>query len=630
MSRGGGRPAAVPSPGTRPRPRTGTDGLTVRFVPEDPSDDPFEFDFRPLPLSPLLQRTFAAAFAERIRPGAGLRSWDAAKNAFEDLRTFARVLSRSPRPPLAAAHLVPAHLEEWILERGGAERASRATGRLKLTLKKIEGLDAAFLAKINERTARRVRTETRNYSLPELKRITAAARRDIRAAALRIRANRDLLEQWRQGRIDADADPQAFRRGRLLDHVDRHGDVPRYPGGRRAPMRWAGDLGKVGDHMTALHLGLADATAFVVLLVAMTGENGSTVMRAPAAHFRADGYAGGPATAIVGLDKRRRAANRYRDAALVDLPSWIPLPDKITEVDPDRVPLNSPFAVYSLMVELGAPARTVLNTDRLVVWWSPGGGGGAQPPGLREAVDDGHIQTWAARRDLPADQRGTARNRKGPPPQLNVTMSRLRLSQAELNQKPASHTEATLANEYLLRNRGNLDEYRRVVAAALEAEAGKARTRGALQVLTDQDIEQARVDPPSVAKRYGLDAIRLKELIAGELDTVMTGCTDHTGGPHAPAGEPCRASFMLCLSCPCARAAPHHLPFQVLVHDALDERRRSMTPLKWSERFALPFTQLTDLLERAGQAPVEQARSTASEDQKKIVQRFLNREMDLR
>jgi len=627
MSRGGGRPAALPAPGTRPRSRTGTDGLTVRFVPEDPQDAPVDFNFRRLPVSATLRRTFAAAFTERTRPGAGLRSLSAAEHAFEDLLIFARVLGRAPQPPLTAAHLVPAHLDEWILERGGPERASRATSRLKLILKKIEGLNAAFATKLNERTAPRARPKTRNYSMRELQRITAAARRDARTAALRIRGSRALLEQWRGGLINPDTDPLAFQRGRLLDHVDRHGDVPRYETGKRMPMRWVAELGSVRDHMTALHLGSRDAAALVVLLIAMTGENASTVMRAPAVHFRADGYAGGPATAIVGLDKRRRGSTRYRDAALVDLPSWIPLPDKITEPAPGRVPLNTPFAVYSLLVELGAPARRALGTDRLVVWWQRGEGGLPEP---QLGVDSDDVRAWAARHDLPADRRPGKGKPKQAPPQLQVTMARLRLSQAELNQKPVAHTETTLANEYLLRNRGNIDEYRRVVAAALEAEADKARTRGALQVLSDQDIEAARTDPAAVAKRYGLDVTRLKELISGQLDTVMTGCTDHTGGPHAPAGQPCRASFMLCLSCPCARAAPHHLPFQVLVHDALDARRRSMTPLRWSERFALPFTQLADLLERAGEAPVKLARRTATEDHKKIVQRFLNREMDLR
>lgn len=87
-------------------------------------------------------------------------------------------------------------------------------------------------------------------------------------------------------------------------------------------------------------------------------------------------------------------------------------------------------------------------------------------------------------------------------------------------------------------------------------------------------------------------------MIAGELDTVMAACVAGDNSPHAPARQPCRASFMQCLDCPCARALPGHLPIQVLVHDRLDARRAEMTPLTWARRFALPHAQLADLLAR--------------------------------
>jgi len=86
-------------------------------------------------------------------------------------------------------------------------------------------------------------------------------------------------------------------------------------------------------------------------------------------------------------------------------------------------------------------------------------------------------------------------------------------------------------------------------------------------VLSEQDIHEARVDPAAVAARHGISPTTLGELINGRLDTVLAGCTDNLHSPHSRAGQPCRASFLLCLSCPCARR-PDHLPVQVLVHDA--------------------------------------------------------------
>ena len=126
-----------------------------------------------------------------------------------------------------------------------------------------------------------------------------------------------------------------------------------------------------------------------------------------------------------------------------------------------------------------------------------------------------------------------------------------------------------------------------------------------------------------------MDVAALQRMLAGEMDTVMGACIDHTSSPHAAAGQPCRASFMLCLSCPCARATPSHLPVQVQTHDQLERRKSAVTPLRWAQRFALPHAQLADLLDRAGTAAVADARSAVIAREREIVDRFLDRELDV-
>src|SRR5207249_2475947 len=93
---------------------------------------------------------------------------------------------------------------------------------------------------------------------------------------------------------------------------------------QQAARAWVTRLGTNADHICGLHLTSRDATAFTVLLAGLTGQNLSTLNKAPAGHHRPDGYAGGPATAIVELDKPRRGPGRHMDVALVDLPQWIP------------------------------------------------------------------------------------------------------------------------------------------------------------------------------------------------------------------------------------------------------------------------------------------------------------------
>ncbi len=168
------------------------------------------------------------------------------------------------------------------------------------------------------------------------------------------------------------------------------------------------------------------------------------------------------------------------------------------------------------------------------------------------------------------------------------------------------------------------------MADTLTSEAGKARTRGTLTTMAARDVERARSDPEAVAAEYGLDPVILKRMIAGELDTVMASCIDNTGGPHAPPGQPCPASFMLCLGCECARALPQHLPAQVLVHDALSQRREQIDALQWAQRFALPYAQLTDLLSQHDQAALADARRDATDADRAMIDRFLRRELDLR
>ncbi|MBO0823794.1 MAG: hypothetical protein J2P27_08045 [Actinobacteria bacterium] len=480
-----------------------------------------------------------------------------------------------------------------------------------------------FAAKLNERNPRWVVKRTASYSRAEFQRIMSAARHDVRRAAERIRGNRALLERWRSGDIDPFEGGDAWERGELLDFIDRHCAVPRTAGG--ALRAWVARLGTERQHMTALHLSSLEATAFVVLLVGLTGQNRGPIISAPAGHHRPDGYSGGTASAIVELDKPRRAARRHMDVPLVDMPDWIACPDGSDEDEQRRDVLRSAFGVYVLLGELAEPARRHLDSPRLLAWWAPQRSG----HGLMTGIDSSHVRAWAKTRDLRADPpTGTPPEQSAKSPRLELTLARIRLTYNELHQKPVAHTVRTLANDYLARNRGNLAEYQRVVANVLDEQVAKARTLAAMRTLTSEDVAEARENPTAVAARHGMHAQTLKQLLAGELDTVMAGCIDNANSPHSPAGQPCRASFMLCLDCPCARAAPHHLPLQVLVFDELERRRQSMAPLRWAGRFALRHSQLADLLGRAGPAALEEARASATSDQRQLVARFLDRELD--
>ncbi|MFE9328199.1 hypothetical protein ACIHDR_43570 [Nocardia sp. NPDC052278] len=209
-------------------------------------------------------------------------------------------------------------------------------------------------------------------------------------------------------------------------------------------------------------------------------------------------------------------------------------------------------------------------------------------------------------------------------------MDRIRLTYLELHQRPVAHREQTLVTDYLSRNCGSVTEYQKVVAGALAGEVDKARARAVIAHLTTEDLARAQKDPDAVAAQHGMDARVFKRMIARELDTVMAACVDDGTSPHSAAGEPCRASFMQCLSCPCARALPQHLPIQVLVHDWIEARKAEMASLTWVQRFGLPHAQLTELLSRHDAIDVDDARAATTDADRALVERFLNRELDLR
>ncbi|PZS22900.1 MAG: hypothetical protein DLM61_24985 [Pseudonocardiales bacterium] len=76
-----------------------------------------------------------------------------------------------------------------------------------------------------------------------------------------------------------------------------------------------------------------------------------------------------------------------------------------------------------------------------------------------------------------------------------------------------------------------------MVGAALIEQVGKAVARARIQTLSEKDIADAGEHPDRVAERHGMDTATLRQMMSGELDTVMGACIDHTNSPHTAAGQ---------------------------------------------------------------------------------------------
>ena len=625
-----GRAAALPGRGTSTIHGLLAGGTVVRRYPE-PGRWLRDFDFSVLPASEALQRVLAAAFARRTAPGHGLTSLSSIQNHYSALRLFTEYLTTLSSRPADVADLVAEHIDGFLASRRVVSSARLNTEMLciKTVLLQVDSLDPYFVAKLREPTPPNIRAgpATQSYSRAEFRRIAAAARADLRAAAKRIRDNRILLARYRAGQL---ADPT--RRLELLDFVDRHADAPRSArrdsrSGTSMIEKWVstGGFGRSWEIVGWAHLTGVEVTAGAVLLAILTGQNPAVIFSCPAAHHRADGRSQAPGTAILDTHKPRRGRRAYMNLVLTGIPDWISIPQD-SQQRSSRDELHTPFGLYQLLLELTARSRALIDSDLLLIGYQKSGGRHhSTGRGLRGQPRYGWLPQWSERHSLPADRVGD-----GPPSTLTVTLERIRLTYLELHQKPVAHTEQTLVNDYLGRNRGNIVEYRRVVADALAEEVAKARARGMMPRLTAADVARAGTCGDAVAAEQGLEPVTLKRLVDGELDTVMNACVDNVNSPHAPAGEPCRASFMQCLDCPCARALPRHVPIQVLVLDQLSDRKAAMTPLAWTQRFALPHTQLTDLLSQHDADDLAAARVAITDADRDTVDQFLNRHLDYR
>jgi hypothetical protein len=601
------------------------DGTTVRCFAEGGRESK-DFDCSTLPVGAKLQQTLADCFARRTAPGGGLRTMASIEQAFRGVRLFARFLSTLPVPPYVIDDVGPEHIDGYLEFRRSESAATKFDEEIRLvksSLREYEWHSPAMVAKLREPNPPRVRGSGRSsYSRAEFQRIATAARRDLRAAASRIRRNRELLARYRAG---TSLDPD--RRMELLDYVERYGDVPRKGENARRPgdvASWVqqGGFGAVAKIVCMAHLSTAEISAGAVLLAILTGQNASVIISCPAAHHRADGYAGGVETAILDTNKPRRRQRAFMNLALSAVPDWISVPGDLAEVSA-RDELHTAFGVYSLLFELTTSSRRIAGSDLLLIAYCSTG---ASSRGFRPHGGKGGWTTpWAQRHSLLADPV----NDKIALP-LEVGLARIRLTFLELHQKPVAHSEQTLVSDYLGRNRGNLGAYRKVVADALKEEVAKANAIPVLQMLSDDEIAAASEDPTELAATLALPQSVVRRMLQGKLDTVMNACIDNLHGPNTPQGQPCRASFMLCLSCPCARALPRHIPVQLLVLDRLTKRRSEMTPLAWTKRFALPHAQLENLLSRHDADTITRARASITTEQQQIVDRFLNRELDVR
>lgn len=623
----GGRKATRPPKGWQRPERLLSDGngTAVRFLSQS-GDTERVFDFADIrdrqgdlvEIEVGIQQWLARVFTRKTSSRSGVTRLGGASGVYRSATRLAQYLSALSPSPRSPGAITPAHMQ-GLWEFCGRTRAHRTylEGMRSLLRDDPELPEASLKVLFSERLPDyEDREAVLAYTDEEMQRIMTEIRGDVRRARDRIRAGRALLSRYRGG-ATTEVGPD-FEIGRLLDHFERTGDLPRYKSGTLtgAASRWGGMTG-IG---LRLCLTVDELTAFCLLLTALTTENFGTVAAWPAVHYRPDGGRAEGGIALVEAVKPRRGPDReHMVTPLEDLPSG--LGSLLQSPDGDLPLYRSPLRVYRLLLELTETTRRHGGHTLALSGLVPMRRGSADR--WVQGVRASYIGKWAGRHGFPTGQSLIG----GPPP---VEAGRIRQTGIEHTRRPAAHTRRTMNDYYLKHSPEVQSESRTVIGDALRTEVAKARARRTIPVVSAALVAKARIDLVAAATEAGVAPEVLRRMLDGQHDTAAAACIDHWAGPHTAPGEPCNASFLACLGCENARALPHQLPVQIALRDRMAALRLHMDPDVWRVRFERPLDQLRDIVGHYNAVEQEQALQDLTGAQRQLVDDLILGRLDLR
>ena len=542
-----------------------------------------EYDFSQLPAAGPMRASLAALFAARCTPDR----WAVhatSMGAWLLLRQFAEFLARQQRPPRDLDELTPALVRQWRESLPAAAAGYRAWRSVSGMLRDDARLQAGPVA---DELARRYKippSKVQSYTEAEFDRVTAAARRQFRAALRRISDNAAHLEQWREGAFARGT--RDWTAGEGLDALARTGDLPRYYSatGSTIKGKYIRAFGGPDGTVTwrRLFLTREEAVALSVLLLAEFGWNLSVIDTLEVPREAPDQGDDGRPTYRVPLEKPRRGPGRHRETR---------------NVTDDGA--GSPGRLITQALKATRFARAVVEelapgTDRLLVWRT------SRPGQLRTDLDrhppvslfclgvrSSNATAWARAEGLSGS------------PFLRGRRTVVALDRRE----PAQHSRDTHDRRYVLPDDRVRAAAVEVIASGAEDAAGRARKAVLAARLRDQPAP-------------------------GDAETATADCSDPGGSPWPSPDGGCGASFLACLACPNARVHPGHHPRLAHLHEALGSLRSVLPPAAWAADWRDAHERLEDLRDRVGGGPWAQGLARVTSADREIVARLLTGDLD--
>ena len=106
---------------------------------------------------------------------------------------------------------------------------------------------------------------------------------------------------------------------------------------------------------------------------------------------------------------------------------------------------------------------------------------------------------------------------------------------------------------------------------------------------------------------------------SGDVETATADYSSYDDSPWPSPDGRCRASFLICLACPCARIHPGHHPRLAHLHGALGSLRSVLLPATWEADWSDSYDRLEDLRRRLGDGVWAQPLARITDTDREVV-----------
>ncbi len=586
----------LPAPGYRRPDRLDASGL-VATATGTSGEALGPFNFSAAPAHGSARSELIAAFITATEPDGRWRSAASMGTAYSTALAFLRSLDRLNIAITSLSEFGPEAWWTWRADREATNRWPGQVNIMRVLLKEAAEVSALTRRALTQRTHKPRQRLYGSYSVAEFERIRRRAQELVRATELRISGNVSALDEFLASGDDSAAPTvtvgeKPFTRGALLRRLLTTGRLEFGPKSRAALPQLAAFVGAGDLHPTyALFPTRSEILSLMVLLVCDQGYNLSTMESLTVPDLASGASSAEDVVFVAHLDKPRRGHQRYFSNSFTGA-SARSLRQAVSITSPARQCLAELGHPTSRLLLSGTSSGVTDHPTRIFV--------------VKDFTNGGAVRRWDRIANVTTD----------PGDRLHLHFNRLRLSEQVINRR-ASQNSDTVSE----------DVYRRpdaLTAHLVEDVILQAQADAVSHAASTMKMRYVS----SVDSRDRLSAPTFAAVKDGSLDTATGACLDFTHGPFTQPGDPCTASFLMCLACPNAIATPAHLPRLVTLRDALTNLA-SVDPTRWDRRYSEHFDRLAHLLRtRTTETEQESARRAATDADRALIERLLGRELD--